>query len=736
MDHGSNHTMVITLCAAISAGIFFTIIARRLNLPAIILLLAGGVALGPVGLNIVRPESLGDFLPVVVALAVGLILFEGGLTLDFANYRKGSRVIQRLLTVGVLVTWILSAFFIWLIFRPEIEMALLCGSLVIVTGPTVIGPLLKRMQLNSRLHAILHWEGVLIDSIGVFIALLCFEWLVGRSGEQAMTNFGLRTWTGLAAGVGGGLAIGGMLRTKFIPENMRNSFALACAVTIFGATEAIISEAGLLAVTVAGLVVGWKQPIGLKQVREFKAEIADLLIGLLFILLSARLRPEQFQEFGWPGVAVVALVMLVARPINVLVSSRGTDLTRNEKLFLAWVAPRGIVAASMSSLFAIALTESGAVSHPRLLETFTYSVIVGTVLLQGMTAGLLAKVLDLKRPETTGWLIIGAHPLARRIARFIQEETKLTVLLLDSNARLVKQAQDEGLPAFCADALDTAIVEDRPEFQKVGFLLALTDNTELNELLCHRWGDLFGRERVYRWSAVKGDKPESDVTHGTVVFADLPRPSVASNELAENEAELETVVLETKTPPESGQLLLVARNGQLSPVNTSKTEAFKSGDRLLVLKRDVGNLSDCFGAGDVMDFVTQDLVEVFTQIERALHQRFEALSKEQLWDLSLGAEHLLLPLPGKGTALAHTHSTQLKQRLCVLARFPTGLEIPSQAERIRLLFLLISPADDPGGHLATLAEFGRFCSQPSNLQKLKSFEKPSEALSYLRKQKG
>lgn len=716
-----------------ASGLFLTALARRINVPGIILLLLGGFVLGPEVANVIRPESLGDFLPVVVSLAVGIILFEGGLTLDLGHYRQGSKVIRRLLTLGVIVTWLGAAASVWLVFRTDIGTALLCGSLVIVTGPTVIGPLLKRLQLNPRLHGILHWEGVLIDSIGVFVALLCFEWIIGRGGGLAVTNFAIRTLTGLAIGLAGGWFIVWTLRAKTVPDDMRNGFALACAIGIFGMTEAVIFEAGLLSMTVAGLVVGWKQPIGVKQVREFKGELADLLIGLLFLLLAARLKVQQFYEFGVPGLIAVGLIMFVIRPANVFLSSRGSDLGTRDKLFLAWVAPRGIVAASMSSLFAIALEDNDSIDRPWLLETFTYSVIVGTVIFQGMSAGILARLMGLRRPNPTGWVIIGAHALGRRIARFIQEQTKLTVLLVDSNARQIQQAQEENLPAMCGDGLDTSIAEDRSEFQRAGFLLALTDNSELNELLCHRWGEFFGKSHVFRWSAIKGDRPESDLTHGTTVFAELPRPSVTSTELAEFEASLEVETWESKSAPPAGHVLLVARGDQLLPIGGRKSDEFKPGDRLLVLKRNIGTLSGCFETGDVMDVVGVELGEVFIRVERALRQRFEALEHERLWDTSMGAERHLIPLPGRGAALAHAHSVHLKQHLGILVRFPEGLQVGSQSERIRLLFFLVSPASDPAGHLAALAEFGRFCSQWSNLEALRQAEKPSEALSFLRK---
>jgi len=424
--------MLMTVVIAMAAGCVLIVLARRLNVPSIVLLLLAGIVLGPVdyvGLNIVKPEILGDGLLVIVSLAVGLILFEGGLTLDPSGYRSAPKMIKRLLSIGVVVTWFGTAGAIRLISRAPWEQCFMAGSLVIVTGPTVIAPLLKRIRVNARLHSILHWEGVLIDPIGVFIALLCYEWIINRDAQDAFTNLAIRVGGGIAAGVAGGLFIAWVLKRKKVPEELINIFVLGMALATFGAAEAMMSEAGLLAVTVAGFVVGLTGSARLKKIREFKGEITELLIGTLFILLAARLSLDQFQVFGLAGALAVAVVMLVIRPLNIAVCSVGVDLTRRERLFLAWVAPRGIVAASMASLVSINFAQRNAtggggeavqgIADPMYVETFTYSVIIATIVLQGLTASPMAALLKVKRSDPTGWLIVGAHALGRSVAEFL-----------------------------------------------------------------------------------------------------------------------------------------------------------------------------------------------------------------------------------------------------------------------------------------------------------------------------
>src|SRR5579862_2924509 len=722
MNVPDQRAILNSLTAAISGGMLLTIAARRLRVPGIVLLLFGGIALGPEGVGLVKPESLDGFLTVIVSLAVGLILFEGGLTLDLRGYAAESFAITRLLTVGVVVTWLGTAFAVWGIFHVDAPFALLAGSMVIVTGPTVIGPLLKRIQVISRLHAILHWEGVLIDAIGVFIATLCFEWLAGRSGQAAVTKFIWRALAGSGIGFAGGYAIVLALRRRLVPANLLNVFALGAAVLIFGVTDAVISAAGLLAVTVAGFVVGWKHPSDdLKAIRGFKAEITDLLIGMLFILLASRLKLASFYDFGLRGVALVAFIMLVVRPLNVLASTAGSRLGWREKVFLSWVAPRGIVAASMASLFGIALGSADG----RFLETFVYSVIVATVVLQGLSAGWVARLLGVRRPEPAGWLIVNADAFGRRLARFIREEAKLDVLILDSNARLIAEARAEGLPALCEDALNVDLAEEREEFQKIGHLLSLTDNAELNELLCSRWSELFGRDHVYRWSSSKPGVPAAG-GRGRIAFPRLARPSVIASEIATEAARFQTAV----KPEAEGTPLLAFRDGALFPA-VETVEPWKEGEKRLVMERAGGFLARSLEAGGALDLQTGNLTDLYKQLIDFVIQRHPAISKEETLTGILEAGKLIPAWLGHGVAIPHLYNPRIARRACVLARLRDGLHVPEQAEPLRLVFFLVSPAGDPEGHLAAMGEIARFCADAGHRKALLDFSAPEEALRFV-----
>lgn len=684
------------------------LVSRRLGLPTIVLLLAGGFALGPEGLGLVLPDSLGPFLPVIVSLSVALILFEGGLTLDLHGYFQGSRVIRRLLSVGVIITWLGGAAAVWLLFDTPPAFSLLVASLIIVTGPTVIVPILRRIKVVPRLHNILHWEGVLIDAIGVFIAILCFEWVVAGEEAMAVRNFAIRIVAGSTIGFAGGLAIYLMIKRRIVPDGLINGFALAAAVFLFGMTEWIMAEAGLLAVTVAGLVIGWKHPVELKNIRQFKGEITELLIGLLFILLSARLEFSQFVDFGLPGLVLVLIVMFVIRPANVLVSTLGSDLSGREKAFLSWVAPRGIVAASMASLFSIALASGGRDVSGDLLETVTYSVIVGTVVFQGFTAEYVARFLKVTRPPSADWLICGAHGLGRAMARFIHKQTGLSAWLIDNNPRTAATARRENLEVIRGDALNTDLADEIDELQSIGYVMALTDNIELNELICQRWSDIVPRDHLFRWAPSRPAESSKVTHHGRVILNDVPRPSVVDAELARGDGIISALEARATRADPPGINLALSRDSRLrTDLWTEDGFEMKPDDICLHLVRTSGFLDRALKTGGVIDLEPDSLADLHDQLVAQVVIINPGIDAEALRGTLDERERAFPSAIGHGVAIPHTYLSDLNDRLCLLARLKTGLELEG-GELIHLVFLVLSPRGDAEGHLETIAEVARF----------------------------
>lgn len=727
-----SHHALWTLCLAVGAGCLLTVLSRRLHMPTIVLLLCGGFALGPEGLNLLQPNALGEFLPVLVSLAVALILYEGGLTLDLKEFTHTSTVIQRLLSAGVLITWFGSALSAYLFFDTTPSFALLMGSLVIVTGPTVIVPLLRRIRLRKKVASILHWEAVLIDSIGVFVAILCFEWVAEGGGTVALPNFIVRILGGTTLGVIGGYMIYFTMRRGWVPDNIVNAFSLASAMLLFGLTELIRPEAGLLSVTVAGLIVGLNKPRQLRELKAFKAEIVDLLIGLLFLLLVARLEWEQFVSFyqnggGW----VLLCVILIVRPLSVITCAWGTTLENNEKALLSWVAPRGVVAASMASLFALSLSQgNNTQGDPKLLESFVYSVICATVILQGLSAGIFAKILGLQRPAPNDWVIIGAHHFGRELARQISpRDSQQDVIFLDSNARNAALARREGYVALNRDGMSAEeLHEEEQALFGTGYVLALTDNVELNNIIMQRWAEKLDSDNVFGW--IPGSSShENDRITGQAVFGDLARPSVIGNELMQNESNFETIVWSEgmSLPSNDWHPLFIRRGRNICALanDAELSSQAREGDEVICLKRSKGFLVRALQDGSFHGLQSTSLGALYTELAQIADANLAGVESNVVIE-HLDAQDKRYPAClGHGIAIPHVHCEGLSSRVCFVIHLSSGLPIPNQSEPIQLIFFLLSPLGDTEGHLATLNDIARNCRSPktrANLLAAKSQE--------------
>lgn len=721
------------LCLAVGAGCLLTVLSRKLHLPTIVLLLLGGFALGPEGLNALHPNELGDFLPMIVSLAVGLILFEGGLTLELKDFSHTSTVIKRLLTIGVLITWLGSALTAFLVFDISPSFALLMGSLIIVTGPTVIVPLLRRIRVDQKIGSILHWEAVLIDSIGVFIAILCFEWVVEGGGTVALPNFLIRIVSGCGFGFLGGYLIYWFMKHGWVPDNIVNAFALASAMLIFGVTELIKPEAGLLSVTIAGLIVGLNKPRQLREVKAFKAEIVDLLIGLLFLLLVARLELQQFIVFfksggGW----VLFSVILLIRPIGIALSSWGTSLNIREKALLSWVAPRGVVAASMASLFALSLQSKGDVEGAALMESFVYSIICATVLIQGLSAGVVAKILRVQRPAPTDLVIIGAHHFGRELAAQLVIPDEQNVILLDTNARNISLARKEGLTALHCDGLEAEkLYEEEQVLFGAGQVLALTDNVELNQILMQRWAHELDNEKVFGWIPADSSTTE-DLLTGQSVFGDLTRPAVIGSELLQEESSFESVTWEEGMTLPSGDWhpLYIRRGKSLKavPHDAALKEMVKEEDEVICLRRSEGFLLRALQSGGHLSVECDAIEDLYQQLAHVAAEAIEGISEETILE-DLGAQGKVFPaFLGHGIAIPHVYSPVLNHRICYIATLNNGLDIPGQDEAIDFVFFLLSPTGDTEGHLSTLAEIARNCSSERRRMQIKSARRVEDVI--------
>lgn len=505
------------------------------KLPAILFLLIGGIVAGPV-LGWLNPDALfGDLLFPMVSLSVAVILFEGSLTLRFDEIRGLERVVRRLVTSGVLITWLIGTLATRLLLDFSWSLSFLFGALTVVTGPTVIVPMLRTVRPNARLANILRWEGIVIDPVGALLAVLVFEFIVSGRGTTAfghtLLSFGRLIGAGVLVGVASGYALGTILRRHWMPDYLHNVATLTLVFGAFAMSDALQSESGLLAVTIMGIWLANMKDVPVEDILDFKESLSVLLISGLFILLAARIDFGLAGQLGWAALGVLAVLQFVARPIKVLVSTWGSALTWRERVLLGWIAPRGIVAAAVAALFAIRLPHDIYSGAP-LLVPMTFLVIVGTVVLQSATARALAVWLDVAEPEPKGFLIIGANSAARAIAKALDEQGFRT-LLTDTSWDNIRAARMEGLSTYYGNPVSQH-ADRHLDLVGIGRMLCLSPHKETNALATMRYRGEFGSGNLYLLQNAT-DKDDNQKTRvlvapGTKIAfgADVTYPKLAS----------------------------------------------------------------------------------------------------------------------------------------------------------------------------------------------------------------
>lgn len=524
MEHSS--AVLVFVASVLILGVGAQWLSWRLRFPSILLLLFAGFLAGYLGW--IEPKTmLGErLLFPLVSLAVAVILFEGGLTLRLRELEIIGVALRNLLTFGAVLTWVLiSLAAVWLLDLPA-GTAWLLGAILTVTGPTVITPLLKHVRPRGRVGNIARWEGIIIDPIGATLAVLVFEvssrvhapTLASAIGDATLI-ISTTLLVGGALGLFGAALLVVLLYRYWIPDTLHNPVVLMVLTAVFTLANTIQQESGLLAVTVMGIALANQSFVPIRHILAFKEGISVILIGSLFILLAANIHYEQMLAvLNVQSLLFVAALMLVVRPLAVFAATLGSNLSNGERLFLAWLAPRGIVAASVSSVFALRLGHAG-----EQLAPLVFLVIVATVLIYGLTALPLARWLHLAVADPQGVLIASAHPGARAIAHALHS-LQVPVRLVDTNLENVIAAKLEGLPCQYGSILSTNLL-DKMDMSEIGRFLALTANDEVNSLACLHLGELFGRKEVYQLATTpKGNGTSAtqitrDVVHGRLLFA-------------------------------------------------------------------------------------------------------------------------------------------------------------------------------------------------------------------------
>lgn len=488
-----------TLALIVGAGMAAQWIAWRTQLPSIIALLIAGLTLGPVTGLLEPDELLGDTLFPLVSLSVALILFEGGLDLPPRELRNTGTAVRRLISIGAIITGVVGWYGAREIFGISNQAAIVLASVLVVTGPTVVGPLLRFVRPAGTTGPILRAEGVLIDPIGATAALVCFELVLANDTNEAVLTLAGIVGLTLLAGVGIGLATAFLLDTALkrflIPDQLAVPITFAFVVASYVASNEIQEESGLLAVTVMGIYLARRESSTIRQVLEFNESLRTLLISVLFILLAARIEADALRDVALPSLLFIVLLVLVARPLSVLVSTVRTPLSWRERVFLTTMAPRGIVAAAVSAIFAIRLEEE-LVPDAEKIVPIVFLVIIGTIVVYGFLAGPAARILGLAEAQAEGVLIVGSHAMARGMATELKVRD-IKTLLIDTDPYNVTRSIAAGLTARRMSALAEEATESL-DLRGIGRLLAITSNDEVNALSTGRFARLFGRREVFQ----------------------------------------------------------------------------------------------------------------------------------------------------------------------------------------------------------------------------------------------
>jgi len=590
----------LTVAVALAAGMLAQIVATHLGIPGIVLLLLTGVLLGPDVAGIVRPDALGPALFTLVNFAVAVILFEGALNLDLRRIRRQGRSIRALITLGATISAVggtLAAHFVlgWA-WRPSV----LFGTLVIVTGPTVITPLLRRLRVEHSVSTLLEAEGVFGDAVGAVVALVALEVALAPTGEHLAKGpliALMRLGVGGLFGLLGGALIALVLRARrLVPDGLETVLTLSLVLALFQVSNAVTPESGIAAVIAAGLVVGNTEFRVWRELYAFKEQLTVMLIGLLFVLLAAGVRMADLAALGAAGILTVVILMFVVRPLGVFLSTRGSGLSKRQKLFVAWIGPRGIVAAAIASYFASELGRAG-IDGGVELRAMVFLVILVTVSTAGLGGGLVARLCGVSRPRDVGWVILGAKPVGCALAETLRAGGE-EVVCIDSNPDACGDAEERGFKVLHANALEERTLELAEIDTRAG-VIGVTPVEEVNLLFCQKAREQSRSVALYVALESIGEGVTPDMVRridGSVLFAEAYDVDAWNTRIDQGETRAErwrcVDATAANRPPDSSEIALknahrglslplgIERAGRTRPVDEELE--FREGDVLTV----------------------------------------------------------------------------------------------------------------------------------------------------------
>ncbi|SOD92021.1 cation:proton antiporter [Caenispirillum bisanense] len=507
-------TLFIFVATTIVGGVAAQWVGWRTRIPPIVLLFGLGLVVGPVT-GLIRPgEQLGHGLEVIVGMAVAVVVFEGGLKLDLRELREVKVGISRLVVLGLPLNWLFGTLAAHWIVGVGWGPSVLFGAIMVVTGPTVILPLLRQVRLKRRPASLLKWEAVVNDPFGAMIAVLVLEYLIvvaphEPDGSGAVALLGRVMLALLASGImalAAALAVRHAFHRDKVPEVLRTPLLLAGALGLYAAANLLQAEAGLFAATVFGLALANLQITGLKPLSRNKESLSTMLVSALFILLAANLSFADFETVPWAVAVLVGVVLVAVRPAAILIATLWSGLPWRERLLVAWIGPRGIVAAALAGIAGGRLADAG-YRGADLIEPMVYAVIAASVVFQGMTLGPLARRLGLRGGSRPGILIVGANPWTTRLAQVLGE-AGVPVLMADQSWAALRPAREHDIPGLAVEIL-SAEVEAALDSGFADYVLAATEDDAYNALVCARFAPELGRERVHQLALAHGKSRDS-----------------------------------------------------------------------------------------------------------------------------------------------------------------------------------------------------------------------------------
>jgi len=589
--------LTLQIILTVIAGIGAQVLAAFLKVPGIVFLLVFGIALGPSVFGLIHPERLGVGLEVIVSLLVAIILFEGGFNLELRDLGRVSGSLRNLVTIGTLITLLGGGMAAHWLGEFPWDIAFLYASLVVVTGPTVITPLLRQVKVDRPIATLLEGEGVLIDPVGAILAVVVLNILLSGDAEPLTVTSGLVLRLGVGGGIGvlGGWLLGWILkRGQFLSDDLKTLVVLAGLWGLFGLAQTLRSESGLMATVAAGIVLRASSVPEERLLKRFKGQLTILAVSVLFILLASDLSIAGLLALGWGSVLTVLTLMFIVRPINIWVCTWNSDLNWRQKLFLCWIAPRGIVSASVASLFAILLTQRG-INGGEAIKALVFLTIILTIFMQALTADWMANLLQVKSSQATGAVIVGCNSLSLLIARLFAERGE-PIALIDTAPEARPQAEKENLRIFISSALDTDVLEEAG-LGTMGTFLAMTSNGEVNLVVAQRAAEEFSPPNVL---AVFPRDPQVTnsgsklkirqafvpqiplktwsqyITDGAVKLGET---QLREEDLAAQRSHLQSLIAEQELVP-----ILIERDGKFQVAIAEET--WQTGDRLIYLLHD------------------------------------------------------------------------------------------------------------------------------------------------------